>query len=275
MQIGPYKISTFNFGFLKLDGGAMFGSVPKLLWNKLIEADANNRIRLATRSLLLESTDKKILIDVGCGRKWNEKSQKIFEFEHSDQNTWPFKTDDITDIILTHLHFDHAGGISHISNDSKLEPTFPNSKLYVQKINFENALNPTAKEKASYLEENYSIVREGNTTFTNGTEEVLPGITVHRKDGHTIGQQIVEVADSKHTLIFPTDLMPTSHHIPLAYHMGYDTCATTVLKEKEELLENIVAKDAIVVFQHDPVFKAGKLTRDLKGRFCLKEKINL
>lgn len=275
MKVGRYEASTVILSHFRLDGGSMFGSVPKNLWERKIRADSENCIPMVARSLLLTGDNRRILIDSGMGEKWSEKERQIFAIKNTADSALPFKAHDITDLILTHLHFDHAGGATRADKSGTLTPTFPNAKVYLQKSNLENAKNPTVKERASYRLENYQALEGSNLSLVEGSKEILPGITTTRIDGHTIGQQLLEISDGATTLLFASDLMPTSHHIPLVYHMGYDACATTVLKEKEEFLERAVAKNAVVVFQHDPVVAAGRIVKGGPGQYALRDQVTI
>ena len=274
LTVGPYSITTPNFGNFRLDGGAMFGSVPKNLWAKKIPADQENCIPLATRSLLLKGGGRTILVDVGCGTKWGQKETDIFRFEHTPFSHLGFSPDEVTDIILTHLHFDHAGGISYLKNDGLLAPTFPNAKIYLQSANLKNAKSPNLKERASYLAQNISIVESSPLTLIEGDQEILPGIFSHRVDGHTVGQQWIEVRGDRGDgtvshIYFPTDLIPTAHHLPLPFQMGYDMCVTTSMVDKERFLESAIEKKALVVFQHDVTTSSGLILKDEKGQYRL------
>ena len=264
---GRYTITPFVFGTFRLDGGSMFGSVPKNLWSKCIAPDAENCIPLACRSLLLQDKERSILIDVGTGDKWNEKLKAIYNIELRDTTTLPFASSEITDIILTHLHFDHAGGIS-LTTDQGLQLTYTNATIHLQRVNWERAQHPTPKDRASYLEENITPLRDADLRLYDGSTEVLPEITVHRVDGHTPGQQWIEIGVDNKTLIFPTDVIPTSHHVPLAFHMGYDVCADTLLDEKRALLERAVDTSAVLCFQHDSSVAFSRIQRTARGDFC-------
>lgn len=279
IKVGDYEVTTHNFGDFRLDGGAMFGSVPKNLWDKKIKSDDENCIAMSTRSLVLKSKDALILLDVGYGYKWNEKLRRIFAFEEKARSapfgTAPFGTEQVTDVILTHLHFDHAGGISSVDKNGKLVPTYPNATIHLQLANLKNAQSPNLKEKASYLTENVSVVASSDLRLVQGTGEILPGIKVHEVDGHTVGQQWVEIFDEKTAIFFPTDLVPTSHHLLLPFQMGYDMCAATVMKEKEAFLKEAVNRKAIVVFQHDRDFEAGRIGTDAKGGYFVAEKTTI
>lgn len=245
----------------------MFGSVPKNLWARAIPADDENRIPLVCRSLLLEDHSRKILIDVGCGEKWNDKSRAIYCIQNSPPESLGFKPNEITDVILTHLHFDHAGGISHARAEGGLALTYPNAKVHLQAANWEHARNPTPKDKASYLPENIDPLRSASLQLCDGTTEIIPGIIVHRVDGHTRGQQWIEISQDGRAVFFPTDLVPTSHHVPLPYHMGYDVCAETLMAEKLSFLQRAVEPGVEVCFQHDKDVSWAKIIRDDKRGF--------
>ncbi|MFN4895195.1 MAG: MBL fold metallo-hydrolase [Pseudomonadota bacterium] len=271
MQFGRYSVSLVVFGAFRLDGGSMFGSVPKTLWNKSIPADIDNCIPLVCRSLLLEDDSRKILVDVGTGDKWNDKLRQIYAIDTTPVRELSFDPLEITDVVLTHLHFDHAGGISHITSDGELALTYPRAKVHLQLANWERANNPTPKDRASYLLENIAPLRSADLQLYDGTLEILPDLKVHRVDGHTPGQQWIEIgncsSESNPRLFFPTDLIPTSHHVPLPFHMGYDVCADTLLREKLSFLERATALNATVCFQHDRDTALARIGRNPKGGF--------
>ncbi len=271
MKFGRYSVSTVLFASFRLDGGSMFGSVPKNIWHKSIPADQDNCIPLVCRSLLLEHGAQKVLIDVGIGNKWNDKLRQIYQVELAPQETLGFDPAQITDVVLTHLHFDHAGGISHYSASNALVLTYPRARVHLQSANWERANNPTPKDRASYLGENIEPLRGAKLQLHDGSMEILPDIYVHRVDGHTPGQQWIEIGPQSESaaprLFFPTDLIPTSHHVPLAFHMGYDVCADTLLREKLVFLERAIAMNATVCFQHDRDIALASIVRNPKGGF--------
>lgn len=265
-QFKNFSVRTVNFGTFKLDGGAMFGSCPKNLWNKWIPGDEQNRITLAQRSLVIEIGNRVFLIDCGMGEKWGAKEREIFAI-----NNVPISQVDVinlhdvvTDLILTHLHFDHAGGISRFTADGSLERSFAKAQVYLQDANLANAQKPSRKERASYLKENVGAVDLYSKILLDGDVEITPEIRVHRVDGHTVGQQWIEVTDGVETVVFGSDVIPTRHHCHLGLHMGYDQCGSTILKEKEEFLKFAAAKDAWVVFQHDAEVASAKIVEDSK-----------
>jgi glyoxylase-like metal-dependent hydrolase (beta-lactamase superfamily II) len=257
MQIGKYKLSIVESGFFGLDGGAMFGIIPKVLWQKTNTPDESNRVKLATRHLLLESKSKKILIDTGMGSKWDEKSRNIYAVDESRSMNSTlakkgFKAEDITDVILTHLHFDHTGGSTVLVND-KLEPAFPNANYFVQKQNFDWARNPSDRDKGSYIKENFiPLFEEGILNFIIGNAKFDDEIEFIVINGHTFGQQMVKISDSSNTFLFCSDLMPFVSHIPLPYIMGYDIQPLVTLEEKKKYLKLALNENWKLFFGHDP-----------------------
>jgi glyoxylase-like metal-dependent hydrolase (beta-lactamase superfamily II) len=275
LEIDGIKITSFLFGTLKLDGGAMFGSAPKNIWSKLIPADEQNRIHLAMRSLLIEYDNKTILVDAGSGDKWDDKYRAIYSIESIPVEILYKKYTQltkVTDVILTHLHFDHAAGITRFSSSVKncIELTYPNAVIHLQKKNYAAALNPGPKEKASYLKDHVeplqhaklSLIQEiysQGRSFDSGISpepfttsiELFPKIHLHCVNGHTEGMQIIEIRGKAASVFFLSDLIPTRHHLHSAFHMGYDMCAHTVLNEKAAFFEFIKTKKYYLVFQHD------------------------
>lgn len=250
----------------------MFGSVPKTLWAKVAPPDDSNRILLATRTLIVEREDRKLIVDLGCGDKWSEKTRGIYCIEDKPYEPIP----GVTDVLLTHLHFDHAGGISRFKEGAKeVEPCYSDARHYVSKINFENAKSPHLRERASYLAENVGALAQVGCTFTDDGQEIWPGITVHQSDGHTRGLHWITLSDGGTTIAYPADLIPTSRHLPVPFVMGYDMCAERSMKEKREFLEMAVAGSWIVVFEHDPEIHAGRIGFDERGRPFLTEKVTL
>jgi len=255
----------------------MFGTVPKNIWSRRIPPDDENRIRLATRSLLIDTGEKLFLADVGNGDKWPEKLRRIYAFESISARETGFDSEVVTDIVLTHLHFDHAGGISRYQPGcpTVLELCYPRARIYLQADNYENAKHPNPRERASYLEENVSVLERAKIVWTHGSQEIEPGIWVHQVNGHTRGHQWLEVKNEAESIVFPADLIPTSHHLPLPFSMGYDISAGTLLEEKEDFLSRAVALHWIVVFEHDPDVAAARVKMDEKGQYALREVVAL
>jgi glyoxylase-like metal-dependent hydrolase (beta-lactamase superfamily II) len=269
-----YPIETGNF---KLDGGAMFGVVPKTLWSRTNPADANNMIDIAARSLLIEDGDRLILIDAGLG---NKQSEKFFSYyyrwgSHSLDNSLKkagFHRDDITDVFLTHLHFDHCGGAVRWNKDrTGYEPAFKNAVFWTNEDHWRWATEPNAREKASFLKENILPMQEsGQLKFIPRTGEVFQeksplGFGIFYVDGHTDKQMIPHIQYGEKTLVFMADLLPTAGHIPLPYVMGYDTRPLLTLEEKASFLEEAVKQDYVLFLEHDAHNECCTLKETEKG----------
>jgi glyoxylase-like metal-dependent hydrolase (beta-lactamase superfamily II) len=275
MRFGSFDVSTHNHGYFRLDGGSMFGTVPKTIWSKLAPPDEENRILLAARSLVIRTGERVFMVDAGMGDRWTEKLRRIYDIQPGADNDPSFDTDSVTDIILTHLHFDHARGIfrARPEAEGEVDLRYPQARVYVQAANYENARKPNARERASYLAEDVKLLERTPLVFTSGSQELYPGIWVHGTNGHTRGHQWVEVKNGDVSVAFPSDIVPTSRHLPLPYLMGYDVSAETLLGEKDELLNRAVAERWILVFGHDPDVPAGRITRDERGHYTLEEEI--
>lgn len=270
MRIGKYKLSIIESGFFGLDGGAMFGIIPKVLWQKTNPPNEFNRIKMSTRHLLLESDSKKIIIDTGMGNKWDDKMKAIYAVDekfsmNSALAQERLKPEDFTDVILTHLHFDHTGG-STISVNDKLEPAFPNAKYHVQKQNYDWAINPSDRDKGSYIKENYQpLFEEGVLNFIVGNGQFDDEIEFIVINGHTFGQQMVKISDGNNTFLFCADLIPTFAHIPLPYIMGYDLQPLVTLEEKKKYLKIALEENWKLFFGHDPEIAFATIKKIDKG----------
>ena len=270
MKIGKYNLHTVQSGLFSLDGGAMFGIIPKLLWEKTNPADELNRIKLSTRNLLLISDDKKILIDTGMGNKWDDKSKNIYNIDPKldlelalEQNG--IKSDEITDILLTHLHFDHTGGSTRIKN-GKLIPGFPNAKYFVQKKNFEWAMNPSDRDKGSYIKENFEpLVKEGVLNLIDGEIDFDDNISFRIINGHTFSQQMIKISDSSNTVLYVADLLPFVSQIKIPYVMGYDLQPLVTVEEKKKYLKLAAEENWKLYFGHDPDYAIATVKHSEKG----------
>lgn len=279
MQLGKFKIDILDTGIFALDGGAMFGVVPKALWAKAYNpGDELNRIPLAAKPLLIQWDNKKLLIDTGCGDKVNEKLASIYKIDVNSSSIekalakFAIKREEITDVILTHFHFDHAGGATIIENN-EIIPTFPNAKYYVQAEHLKWSLSPTDKDKASFLKENYMPLINNNLIESlDGACEVFPGISVQPLYGHTKGMQIVKINDGGLSLVYFADLMPTAAHLPIPFVMGYDNFPLTTMAEKKSVLGEAYESSSILVFEHDAFLQAASITTNEKG-FVIDKKI--
>lgn len=276
MHIGDYEIYSLNTGFFALDGGAMFGVVPKKLWSREHPADDENRIRMALRTLLLKGKDRIILVDTGIGNKFPEKYQQIYGIEHGTPPLYELLAahgvtpEQVTDVVLTHLHFDHAGGATRYEGET-LVPSFPQARHWIQSRNLEWAYHPTEKDQASYLPENFTPIKEaGLFEVRSGAGEIIPFISSWVSDGHTIGQQLVKVSDGENTLVFCADIIPMASHLKLPYIMGYDLQPLVTLEEKRRILTQAAAENWILVFEHDPEITACRIETTEKG-FGIKE----
>ena len=277
MRFGDFEVQSFLFGTFRLDGGAMFGPVPKNIWSKRIQADEENCIPMAARSLLIKRAGRTILVDTGCGDKWEEKRRRIFAIQNVPAADLPFTPSEITDVILTHLHFDHAGGVTRWKQGSTSEPElcYPQAEIHLQRENFENGKSPSIREQASYLPENVLPLQTAKLNLLDGSAEIAPNLWVHRIDGHTSGLQWVELRCDSKSILFPSDLFPTSHHLPIPFTMGYDICASTGMKERKGFLDYARERDAIVIFQHDPGLAAAKLNIPRQGHASAGEPITI
>lgn len=269
MQIGNWKLISVKSGKFGLDGGAMFGVVPKVLWNKTNPADVQNRIELATRSLLLVSDKKKILVDTGLGNKFDDKFKSIYAIQNisvdealKQKNIQP---EEITDVIITHLHFDHTGGSTKLNN-GKIVPTFPNAKYYVQREHYQWALNPSEKDRASFLIDDFKPLEEyGQLILLDGNTKLTDEIELITSNGHTPAQQHLKLTVNDKTIFYCGDLIPTSSHIPFPYIMSYDLYPLTTLQEKKKILPQAYEEKWILFFEHDAFVSSATITAGNKG----------
>lgn len=278
MLIGSYQLYSIETSEFALDGGAMFGIIPKPLWEKEVPADEQNRITMVTRSLLLVSDDHKIIVDTGNGTKWQEKFRDIYRIELDNLNLekslakYNFTPGDITDVYCTHLHFDHVGGNTKIVA-GKLEPVFPNATYWVQNENWELANSPSEKDAGSFMSADWSVLLENNMIhFVDGKESFLPAIENYLTYGHTTGLMHPIIGDSTNKLIYMADLIPMAAHIPLPWVMAYDIHPALTVQEKGEILPTIVDEDWIIFFEHDPVHQAATVQFDGK-HYRLKDSV--
>jgi glyoxylase-like metal-dependent hydrolase (beta-lactamase superfamily II) len=264
MLLGNLEVLYLNGGTFALDGGAMFGVVPKVLWEKKTLPDEKNRIRMRANSLLVRAHGKTILIETGNGTKWDPKQRSIYSVEGGDalldslarHGVHPDKVDMV---INTHLHFDHCGGNTRIIND-RLLPTFRCAHYVVQRGELEHAMKPTDRDRASYFPENFAPISKGGLwDLVDGDREILPGISVARIPGHNANLQAVLLTGGGKTLVFVADLFPTRHHIPLPWIMAYDLYPLQSLETKRQWLPRILSGQWIVVFGHDPDVPAATL----------------
>ncbi|HOZ88343.1 MAG TPA: MBL fold metallo-hydrolase [Bacteroidia bacterium] len=266
------KLYSVNAGHFKLDGGAMFGVVPKSIWNKLNPADENNMCSWALRCLLIEDGNRLILIDNGMGNKQDEKFFGYY-YLHGDDSLEKslkkhgFGFDDITDMVLTHLHFDHCGGsIQYNSDRTKLEPVFKNANYYCSAKHWEWATHPNAREKASFIKENILPLKEsGRLQFIDETSSLIPNLSFIEVNGHTEAMMLPLIQQKENTILYAADLIPSAAHLPIPYVMGYDVRPLETLKEKEHILNRALEHNWKLFFEHDPLIELVSLERTERG----------
>jgi glyoxylase-like metal-dependent hydrolase (beta-lactamase superfamily II) len=266
MFIGDIEVVPIEFGRFRLDGGAMFGVVPKVLWEKVAPADEANRIRMALRGALIRTSSRTILVDTGIGDKGTEKFREIYCVDYSRysiaQSLAALKIgfEEVTDVVLTHLHFDHTGGATKLDSAGTVVPAFPNATYYVQKKQYEWALKPSLRDRVSFLRENFvPLMEKGCLKLVEGEHEIFPGVRTLLVNGHTPGQQLVKVSRGGETLLFAGDLVPMAAHIPLPWIMSYDLSPLVTLEEKEKLLPVIASEGWILIYEHDPDIVASRV----------------
>ena len=262
MTIGPYTLTTIETGRFALDGGAMFGIVPWVFWTRTNPPDDRQRITLAARCLLVRGGGRTILIDNGNGDKWNDKLKDIYRLDMSGGDLWTslgqhgVRAEDVTDVILTHLHFDHAGG-STVRKNGRVVPAFPQATYYVQKDHWEWAQQATDRDRASFMPDDYMPLWEaGVLELVDGQRELFPGIEMVVCNGHTTAQQLPKISDGTSTLLFCCDLVPTASHVAYPYIMGYDLRPLVTLNEKKRILPQALAEGWTLLLQHDPTVAA-------------------
>ena len=255
----------------------MFGSVPRTMWQKRQTPDAHNRILLATRLLWIEAESDpagpRILVDTGNGDKFDERFQEMFAIESRPPEEWGVPLDELTDVVLTHLHFDHAGGVTRRGGDSAVEPSFPGARVHLQRANLDNARDPWDRERASYLPENFEPLASVDLNLVEGAAELLPDLRVEVADGHTQGLQWLLVGSGEGAVAYPADLIPTSSHLHLPWIMGYDRCPDTTYREKRRFLDRAVALANSIKgfcwFLRNGVWKLSGLVASCLNRFSL------
>jgi len=257
MKLGKFEISIISDGLFWLDGGAMFGVVPKVLWNKLTPADELNRIKLALNCLLIKTPDKKIIVDTGIGDKLKDRFKEMYRIEREQGllgalKNFGIRPEEIDFVINTHLHFDHCGGNTY-KKDGDIVPTFPAAVYIIQKQEWDDALHPNERTRASYLSENFlPIEKTGQLKLVEGDYEVVPGIKAISTSGHTKGHQSVFIESEDKKAIYFGDLIPTASHIKIPYVMGYDLFPLEVIENKKRLLQKAEQEGWLLIFEHDP-----------------------
>jgi len=280
-RMGTTELWTISDGSFALDGGAMFGIVPKPLWQRQIAADERNRIPMALRCLLLQTAGRTVLVDTGIGDRWSPKEQDIYGIDHSGQDLLRSLADigvsaeQVTDVILSHLHFDHAGGVVTRLPDGGVTPTFPSATHHLQRRHRKWSEHASDKDSGSFRLDDFALLeRAGMLHFLDGDTEIFDGVDVLVSEGHTVGQQLVRVRGGGETLLFCGDVIPTSAHLRLAWVMGYDLYPLTTIEEKKAILAQAVEEGWILFFEHDPSVAACRV-REEGGQVVMAERVEI
>jgi len=265
MKFGDFDLFVLSDGVFHLDGGAMFGVVPKVLWEKLNPPNASNRIRLGLNCLLIKTPKENILVDTGIGTIYTEKFASMFGIEKptnllKELAGLGLKPGDITKVILTHLHFDHAGGNCWQEANGQIHSTFLNATYFTQRGELEYARDPDPRSKGSYFPHNWDpLLANRQLELIAGDREIVPGISVQVTGGHTRDHQIVKIRSEGRTACFLADLVPTDSHLKTTYVMGYDLYPKTTMEVKEKVLKQALVENWLVIFEHAPKVRAGYL----------------
>ena len=280
MKIGPYQVYLLETGRFWLDGGAMFGIVPKTLWSRTNPSDDKNRIELGMKVLLIFYEDRKILVNVGAGHKFPPRQQEIYRLEYDQFDlkkslrAHSVNPEEITDLVLTHCHFDHSGGATEHSGD-RLQLTFPNATHYIQRTHWDWALNPTDRDRGSFLREDIDPLQHTEKLrILDGECELFPGLHLLLSNGHTVGMQMVKIQDTSTTLFYSSDLIPTTSHLALPYIMGYDIYPLTTLEEKRRLLNQACDENWVIALEHDARLDGIRIQKGEK-RTVIKETLKI
>ncbi len=266
------KIYTIEAGNFMIDGGAMFGVVPKVLWNKVYPANEKNLCNLSTRCLLVETGSHVVLFNTGIGNKQDEKFLRHYYLNGDDSlekslKKAGYKKEDITDVVLTHLHFDHCGGaVEYHSDRTALQTTFPNAVYHISKPQWEWMLKPNRRERVSFLKENIEPIAEsGQLQLFDNNFKPVPEVTLRLYDGHTAGQAVPFIRYNDQTLVYTTDLLPLMANIPLSWISGFDTQPLLSFREHEEFLNEALENDYVLLFEHDMHAECCRLEMTEKG----------
>ena len=271
MKFGKFELFIVSDGTFRLDGGAMFGTIPKVLWERTNPADDRNRILMGLNCLLIQTPTENILVDTGLGAAYDEKFAFLYGVDKSQTELLRslaaagVGAADINKVILTHLHFDHAGGNCFRDKNGEFKPTFPNAVYYINEGELAYAKEPDPRSSPSYLSYTWEpLERQGQVALISGDVEIAPGVTILSAPGHTPNHQIITVKSDGRTACFLADLVPTPSHLKTHYVMGFDLDALTAMKNKERVLKQAQAENWLLIFEHSPGVKAGYLTEDLK-----------
>ncbi len=270
MKFGEFELSVINAGTFRLDGGAMFGIIPKVIWEKDNPADARNRILLGLNCLLIRDAADTILVDTGMGSIYNDKFASLYGLDRSQTNLVKclegvdVKAADVTKVILTHMHFDHSGGNCFKDSSGELKPTFSSAVYYINRDELAYAEQPDPRSKPSYLPYTWEpLMKRGQVVLTSHDQEIAPGVSVQSAPGHTENHQVVVVRSEGKIACFLADLVPTLSHLKTHYVMGYDLFPMTTMETKERMLKQAWQENWLLIFEHSAEITAGYLTPEL------------
>ncbi len=277
MKLGAFDIHPVTDGRFRLDGGAMFGVVPKVLWERCCPADERNRIQMGLNCLLIRARGKNILVDTGLGGKEDAKTHDMFAVDrtpplHESLKEQGVTAENVHMVINTHLHFDHAGGNTVRDEEGHVVSTFPKAKYFVQRGEYEDAVRVNERTRASYRKENFTPIAHVNQwEFLDGDTELLAGISVVVTQGHTRHHQAVKIESEGKVALYLGDLIPTVSHLPLPYIMGYDLYPLQTLEAKRWILDRAFEEHWLLIFEHDPKIQMGYVKKDSEGKYYLEE----
>ena len=283
MDFGGYQVEVVRDGRYRLDGGAMFGVVPRVMWERSHPPDEHNRVLLALNCLLLRSADRIVLVDTGMGGGWTARETDLYGIERPDGDLVAdlarrdVRPEDVTDVVLTHLHFDHAGGAVTRADDGSVRAAFPNATYWLQKQHLRWGRKPTERDRRSFRPEDFEplMEEEGRVRLLEGDGEFLPDIHARVVSGHTPGQQVILVGEAEGPrLLYAADLIPFASQIRISWIMAYDLNPLLTLQEKKELLARAVLEEWVLVFEHDPEIEAARVEY-AEGQYRLAEEVAL
>jgi glyoxylase-like metal-dependent hydrolase (beta-lactamase superfamily II) len=283
LQLGRWRLAAVQDGTFALDGGAMFGVVPRVMWEKALPPDAQNRVRLAARCLLAvdEAGGRRVLVDAGWGDKLDERHARMYALERPPGGldaglaALGVSRRDVTDVVLTHLHFDHAGGATRRRPDGVLEPAFPNATYHLQRRNWQWAHAPSEKDQGSFLREDFALLEHSpQLHLVDGETLLYPDLELIVSDGHTVAQQLARFHGDGTHLTHCGDVIPTRAHVRLPWVMAYDLYPVTTIEEKKMLLAQALEDDGILFLEHDPEVAAVRL-REEEGHAAVREAVPL
>jgi glyoxylase-like metal-dependent hydrolase (beta-lactamase superfamily II) len=274
IPLGHLHVDLVRTGRFRLDGGAMFGVVPRVLWERVSPPDEKNRIELAMNGLLIRDGKRTVLVETGMGDRWSPKEKEIYALR-SDPGLaaalerLQVRAESVDAVILTHLHFDHAGGATRLEASGEAVPAFPNATYFVQKSEWSFARNLNERTRASYRKDDFEpLERAGVLKLVEGEAEIFPGVSLIPLPGHTPGLQGVLIRGGGRSLLYPSDMVPTAAHLPYPYIMGFDVLPLTTLATRKEILPRVAAEGWIIVLGHETDIPVGTLIEE-KGRFRL------